>query len=146
MQENQPRSIAIWLESLCSSRAIQSPAETEAREAKDRAILALLAKLSLHYWRPEFTPSQAKQMYADYVEDLREYALSDVSDAVKFYRRGGATFFPTSGQLVQIIRTIPSWDIRTPREHANLLHEAAGRELDGIVKKIEALQLPAPKE
>lgn len=119
-----------------------SPATIEAYESKDKAILALLGKLSLHFWRPDFTAGQAKQMYADYVHDLREYALSDINDAIIKYRQAGATFFPTSGQLVQIIRTIPTWDIRSAKEHGEILHRTAEKELENITRKIEASQQP----
>ena len=114
----------------------ENEARTEARISKDRAILALLAKLSLHYWRPDFTPAQAKQMYADYVEDLREYALRDIAAAMKKYRQSAATFFPTSGQLVQIIRAIPAWDIRSSKEHGEILHRAAAAELQEMTARI----------
>lgn len=137
MDEAQPRSIGIWLESLCSSTGRKSPNEVETLEAKDKAILALLAKLALHYWRPDFTPQQAKHLYADYLEDLRQYALSDISEAIAKYRQSGAKFYPQSGELVKIIRTVPSWDIRTAKEHSQILHETARKELQGVMARIE---------
>jgi hypothetical protein len=116
----------------------RTPAEIEAASAKDAAILVLLGKLAVHYWRPDFTPGQARQLYADYVDDLREYALSDINDAMVKYRRNAESkFFPTSGQLVGIIRTIPAWDIRSPKEHSEILHYRAGQELQQVARQIE---------
>jgi hypothetical protein len=123
----------------------RTPAEIEAVNAKDAAILVLLGKLAVHYWRPDFTPGQARQLYADYVEDLREYSLRDINNAILKYRRDAESkFFPTCGQLVGIIRTIPWWDIRSPKEHSEILHSAAAKELAGVVKQIEA-GMPTPK-
>ncbi len=81
-------------------------------------------------------------MYADYLEDLRDYALKDIGGAIKKYRQSGATFFPTSGQLVQIIRTIPAWDIRTLKEHGELLQHASARELAVVTARIGDPDIP----
>lgn len=78
---------------------------------KDEAILALLGKLALHYWRPDFTPGQARQVYADYVYDLGPFALSDIAAAINEYRQTGANrFFPSSGALIDIITKPASWE------------------------------------
>lgn len=82
-------------------------------------------------------------MYADYLEDLSPYALSDINDAIKKYRQSEEKFFPTCGALVKIIRTIPSWDVRSPNEHAKILRETARKELEGVMAKIEARKLQA---
>lgn len=74
------------------------------RASKDEAILAILARLALHYWRPDFTPGQARQLYRDYLDDLRDFAVVDINRAIQVYRRDGANrFFPTTGQIVDLI-------------------------------------------
>ncbi len=76
----------------------------QAREAKDEAIVALLAKLALHYWRPDFTEGQARQLYLDYLDDLRDYAVADIKTAIQAYRTDGTNkFFPSSGQIIDSI-------------------------------------------
>ena len=134
--DNQPRMIGTWLECLVSSTRKRTPIEIEALEAKDKAILTLLARLAQHYWRPDFTATQAKHLYADYLHDLSIYSLRDISEAIEKYRQSAEQWFPKSGQLVQIIRTIPSWDIRSAKEHGEILRADADRELQSIVQKI----------
>lgn len=136
-EEGQPRSIATWLalaNSLQTSGRVKSDAEIAAEEDKDAAILVLLGKLALHYWRPDFSPGQARQLYADYLDDLREYAISDISDAITKYRRAeDSKFFPTPGQLVGIIRTVPDWSVDSRKEHLKCLHARAWREMEKVM-------------
>ncbi len=109
--ENQARPITIWLDSLCSSRT----SAIEEIPGKDEAIIALLGKLALHYWRPDFTPGQARQIYADYVYDLGQFALSDIAAAINRYRQNGANrFFPSSGALIDIICRKDWWAAQNP--------------------------------
>lgn len=133
---SQPRPINIWLESLTSQvicGADDPPALTEAKAQKDEAILILLGKLALVYWRPEFTPKQAAQLYEQYLDDLREFAFADVRDAIERYRRNVENkFFPTPGQLRGLIEAVPSWDVISKREHMRQLRQAAERELATI--------------
>ncbi len=106
--------------------------EAERLEAgnKDEAILALLGRLALVYWRPDFTPSQAKQLYQQYLEDLREFPMAEIAQAIQKYRRDGAnTFFPAPGQLRELIATPPSWDTISKNEHIRALHSAARDEM-----------------
>lgn len=131
------------LVSSVKSRVVRTQSEIEAADAKDQAILVLLGKLAVHYWRPDFGPGQARQLYADYVHDLRDYAFSDINDAIVKYRRDqNAKFYPTVGQLVGIIRTIPSWDIRTPKEHGEILSRRAEKELAGVAAQISGGNTP----
>jgi hypothetical protein len=65
-------------------------------------IVAMLAKLALQYWRPDFSPEQAKHLYSDYLDDLRGFSIKALADAIKKYRTDGANkFFPTSGQIIE---------------------------------------------
>lgn len=89
----------------------------------------LLGKLALVYWRPDFTPGQAKQLYAQYLDDLRPFAFADVAEAIETYRQNGENkFFPTPGQLRAIIVTPYSWD-PSPKTHLAGKLEAGRNEL-----------------
>lgn len=80
-------------------------AEVEAslRGAAPADIAALLAKLALHYWRPNFTDQQAKQLYMDYIGDLKIYPLDVIDQAVGVYRRNAKNkWFPKSGELIEL--------------------------------------------
>ena len=131
-----------------SSQHDEHPAETEAREGKDKAILALLAKLSLHYWRPDFTPTQAKQLYADYLEDLRPFALSDIANAIAEYRQIGANrFYPSTGQLIDLIigkaevqshRYSDEFQALQRRRSSAIAHGTAERER--VVKRLKGIE------
>ena len=67
-------------------------------------IAAILSKLALHYWRPEFSESQAKQLLQDFLQDLERYAVRDIEYACKVYRQNPENkFYPTPGQLLGIL-------------------------------------------
>jgi len=79
----------------------RSPENSLANKAEDLTILtAMLAKLAQHYYRPDFTEGQARQLIRDYLHDLAEFDLRDVDAGVTAYRRDPKSkFFPTVGQL-----------------------------------------------
>lgn len=90
----------------------------------------LLGKLALVYWRPDFQPGQAKQLYLQYVDDLREFPMSEIVAAVEAYRRdGGNRFFPTPGDLRKLICTPPTWDVISKDTHMRELHRKAIAEM-----------------
>lgn len=129
---NQPQPINIWLEQLHLSK-ISDAAEPEsvrvARAQKDEAIIVLLGQLSLVYWRPDFSPAQAKQLYLQYLDDLRDFAFSDIVEAIEKYRRDPESkFFPAPGQLRGLITTPYNWD-PSPRNHMKERLEASKAEL-----------------
>ena len=73
------------------------------QKAKQLAIL--LAKLAVHYYRPDFTPAAAQSLIADMVDDLASFGISDVERAIKEYRTNPENrFFPNSGQLIAILQ------------------------------------------
>eukprot|EP00913_Durusdinium_trenchii_P005309 g4955.t1 len=77
--------------------------EASLKGAAPAEIAALLAKLALHYWRPNFTDAQAKQLYMDYIGDLKIYPLDVINRAVGVYRRNEKEkWFPKSGQLIAL--------------------------------------------
>lgn len=148
-KNQEPQSINIWLESLKSSATSEdepSDAHMAAAAQKDEAILALLARLALVYWRPDFTPGQAKQLYSQYLEDLRGFAFADIVDAFKKYRQNGENrFYPTPGQLVDIITTVPKWETAPRSRYIAEKRAAAVIEIRQLVDGAR-LQLTAAAE
>ena len=62
-----------------------------------------LLRLQAHYWRPDFTPAQARELYADFIDDLGHIPPDILDDAIATYRRDPeARFFPRPGQLLAI--------------------------------------------
>lgn len=77
--------------------------ESSLQGADPASIAALLGKLALHYWRPNFTDLQAKQLYMDYIGDLKTYPLDAIEQAIGAYRRNEKEkWFPKSGQLIAL--------------------------------------------
>ena len=77
---------------------------------KDEQIALALAELALLYWRPDFSPGQAKRYYATYLDDLREFALADIRAAIVAWRRApDAKRFPYPGELRALICAKPNW-------------------------------------
>lgn len=66
----------------------------------DRNKMAVLVKLSLHFWKPELTDDQQKQRWDDYLEDLGSLSVYDVQQACAAWRQSDANHFPTPGQLI----------------------------------------------
>ncbi len=132
-----PQSMNIWLDSLRSTaQAASQMTETErtVSKQKDDAILILLGKLALNYWRPDFTASQARELYSQYLEDLRPWPFQEIVSALKKYRQSGEKFFPTSGQLVRLITAVPNWDVISAEKHrGNLRYQAKAETQDAIL-------------
>ena len=75
------------------------------KEIRDTEIGAILARLALHYWRPDFQPEQVKLVLQDFLYDLRAYEVRDIAHACDRYRQGPENrFFPTPGQLLAILK------------------------------------------
>jgi hypothetical protein len=67
-------------------------------------IAQLLAALSSHYYRPDFTEAQSRRLIADMVQDLEEFPVAEIEAAIRQYRRDPKSrFFPTSGALRGLI-------------------------------------------
>jgi len=76
-----------------------------------KRISASLAKLALHYWRPDYTPAQANLLMMDYLNDLKGITPEAVEAACEKYRKNEKnSFFPRSGQLLALI------DEKKPKE------------------------------
>lgn len=75
-----------------------------------RSVGAILSRLGLHFWRPDFTEGQAKLLFSDLYSDLADFSPNEISTACATWRRNPENrFFPTSGQLIGIMRpTVPS--------------------------------------
>lgn len=70
-----------------------------------KQIAAILAKLSLHYWRPDFSPEQARLVMEDYLNDLAEFEPVQVERAcMEYRRRPGSEFFPKICQILEILK------------------------------------------
>lgn len=94
---NRPHTIGSSLEVRRSSGSL---AKTGRVGSTAKEVMAMLGKLALHYWRPDFSEQQAKLLFADFVEDLREYSPERIEAACTAYRRNPENrFFPTPGQL-----------------------------------------------
>lgn len=132
-----PQPINTWLESLNSQRSSANDApdyQKEVEAQKDDAILVLLAKLALVYWRPDFTPQQAKQLYSQYLDDLRPFAFKDIAAAVEKYRQDPESkFYPTPGQLRGILSTPYSWD-PSPNKHMPSMLEDGRTEMRNMIE------------
>lgn len=85
-----------------SQQELSSPPKSS---TKTTEVAASLARLALHYWRPDFTPAQAKLLLADFLHDLQGYPPKDVEYACAAYRQNPENrFYPTPGQLLEILK------------------------------------------
>lgn len=105
----------------------------ELKAQKDEAILLLLAKLAVVYWRPDFTASQAKELYSQYLDDLRDFAFQDIADSIEKYRRDPENkFYPTPGQLRGAIAKPPAWWVNGQTEWSKEVRQVAAKEMAAI--------------
>lgn len=73
-------------------------------KASVRDFATHLGKLSLHFWRPDFTPEQAKHLYGDFVTDLAGVTAEELAAACQEYRDDPRnSFFPTPGKLLALL-------------------------------------------
>lgn len=68
----------------------------------------MLAALASHFYRPDFTPAQAAQMYRDYAEDLGGCTIAEIEVAIREYRLrpkipGKMKPFPGSDDLLELV-------------------------------------------
>jgi hypothetical protein len=67
--------------------------------------LGILLRLGSHFWPNDFTPSQAKQFLADYLEDLAGAPVAEVDIVCRNWRRNAAhKHFPRCGELLKALR------------------------------------------
>lgn len=121
-----PVGFSRWLETAADSRKVIDPTtvrcallklgdETAVRRWIEQAIggpkpaemrdfVVHLGRLSLHYWRPDFTPEQAKLMFQDFARDLAHATAAELEHVCEEYRRDAANkFFPTPGKLLKLL-------------------------------------------
>jgi hypothetical protein len=73
-------------------------------KASVRDFATVLGKLSLHYWRPEFTPEQAKLLYGDFVRLLDGVTALELRIAADEWLMDPLNrFYPTPGQLAELL-------------------------------------------
>lgn len=66
-------------------------------------VATALLRLQGHYWRPDFSPAQARELYEDFMDDLGHIPPDILDEACAAYRRDPeARFFPRPGQLLAI--------------------------------------------
>lgn len=70
----------------------------------DRNKIAILVKLSLHYWKPDLTTGQQKQRWDDYLADLAQLSMYDLEQACAAWRQSDENHFPTPGQLLAKVK------------------------------------------
>lgn len=84
---------------------VRRPSQENSQPTENERKLAVLLQLGSHYWTPDFTPSQAKHLLADYLEDLERFTLGEVEVACRDWRRNVANKkFPRSAEIVELIR------------------------------------------
>lgn len=99
-----------------SSQGPVSQSSKTSNAERGQAITLMLVKLSAHYWRPDFSEGQARQLIADFIHDLAPFELEDIDRAITRYRSDPANrFFPHPGALIGILK--PTED-KTPVRHA----------------------------
>lgn len=94
------------------------PTTTSSKEPSSPRKLktALLAKLALHYYRPDFGPTQVKQLIEDFLDDLETWSVYSVERACRAYRNNPENrFFPTPGQLKGELDKLEEQSIRSHR-------------------------------
>jgi hypothetical protein len=120
--------------------------QDDARVADDRTISEILARLQVHYWRPDFTAAQTASLYADMIDDLSGCSEGILRAAVADYRSDpDARFFPRSGDL---IGRIDIANRRRVRARFNL-RRALANDAEKNSKQVAQVQTsahPVPKE
>jgi hypothetical protein len=101
--------------------------ETESLDPRKAEMIAtMLAGLAAQFHRDEINEAQAKMLFAQFAEDLDEFAIVDIDAGVKVYRRDPKNrFFPTSGQLREPIIHARGERITRERREAEAAREAA---------------------
>jgi hypothetical protein len=104
--------------------------------SRNEQVAAILSKLALHYWRPDFTPTQSKLVLSDFFADLARYTPAEISDACDTYRRNGENrFFPTPGALLALLKPDASERPRLPTFRAGQL-QIGGRKATKSVAEV----------
>lgn len=134
---DEPQHISQALTRTLQPEPLSCSGRDKAILAKDAVILAKLNELALLYWRPDFTPAQAKIVQAQYLDDLRDFAVKDIDHAIKTYRRDPANkFFPHPGALRGILATPPAWWAKGQNTWLADCRAEAKRELDNKTRRL----------
>lgn len=101
-----------------SSQALQPPSKNspalQSRETITLKATALM-KLAAHYHRPDFGPAAAASVVEDMLLDLSEFSTAEVERACMQWRTSPERFFPTSGQLIAVIRPKNTFELPARR-------------------------------
>lgn len=68
----------------------------------------MLMALASHFWRPDFSPAQAAQVFKDYADDLGGCTIAEIENAIRDYRLqpkipGKMKPFPGSDDLLGLV-------------------------------------------
>lgn len=92
----------------------------------DEQKLQLLIRLGSHYWPKDFTPSQAKHLLIDYLEDLNKYRVAEVEHFCRDWRTNAAKKkFPLVAEIIAAI----------DQARRDIAEAAAARERPAIVAR-----------
>jgi hypothetical protein len=70
----------------------------------DEHKLQLLIRLGSHFWPRDFTPSQAKHLLIDYLEDLKSYRVAEIEHFCRDWRTDvSKKNFPKVGEVITAI-------------------------------------------
>lgn len=90
-----------------TTNSLPVPLPSQNRSTPDpqklQTIAAKLAELATIYHRADFSEAQAQILIKTYVSDLAEFAIVDIEDAIRTYRRNPKSkFFPLVGELIEL--------------------------------------------
>lgn len=98
----QPRTMTSSLDG-----GLQSEKPTPEKPQEDNRngqIVALLVKLNSHFPQSKLNEQQAKHKALDFLEDLKEYTVAEIDNAIRDYRTNPESeYFPTPGKLLKIL-------------------------------------------
>ncbi len=73
-------------------------------KATPREFAAHLGRLAIQFWRPDFTPEQAKIQYSDFIRLLDGLTADEIRQACDDWMMDPLNrFFPTPGQLKEMV-------------------------------------------
>lgn len=101
--DNEKRPVQSVISSLRETGPLTSFADQKIDRQKAQQLSTLLRRLAVAFYSPDFTQEQASVVIADYILDLGGFAIVDVEDAIRAYRRDPkAQFFPKPGILYSL--------------------------------------------
>lgn len=101
--------------------------------------VAQLGRLSLHYWRPEYSVGQARLLYDDFARDLADTTPFELESGCRAWRMNAKNrFFPTPGQLREAMSREVGLRVAVKRRAEfllQLLRDESGRFVDDETRR-----------